>query len=125
MPGAQPRARCQFQKANGEYCKKQVARGETHCHWHASGFKSKIKSLERSHRLGFWLGVAAFLATLGFGGLEVWQYLYRTTPNTVIGNSSGDNSPNILDNHGSVTIQNHPDDTNHNDKSKKKPGETK
>jgi hypothetical protein len=125
MPDAQTKPTCQFLKANGEYCKKRVGRGESRCYWHASGFKAKVKSLERSHKVVFWMGVVALAATLGFGALDVvWHYHARNTPTNITGISSGDNSPNIIDNHGSVTIQSQRD-SNSTGKSNKESGEKK
>jgi hypothetical protein len=106
MTDTQPEAICESLKANGQPCKKHVARGETRCHWHAHGVKARIRSLEHNHRLGFWMTVAGLALGLGFGLPGVyWHYHANpTSPNNTV-TSSGDNSPNVVDNHGSVTIQ--------------------
>jgi hypothetical protein len=48
-------------------CKRRVAEGETRCWQHASGLRWKIKSLARSHSVGFALAVLSIVLTVGFG----------------------------------------------------------
>jgi hypothetical protein len=100
-------AYCQFVKRNGEQCRHFVAPGQQSCWQHAKGWRAKLRSLTRSQAVGFSVAVLSLLTTVGFG---IWAILPKTPlpspPTTNISvQSSGDNSPNVVDNQGSVTIQ--------------------
>jgi hypothetical protein len=50
---------CQFQRDNGELCKRGVASGETKCWQHARSWKHKLKSLTRNQTIAFVMAVLA------------------------------------------------------------------
>jgi len=102
--GAVPSDLCQFVKQNKERCRRPLATGQTFCWQHAHGLRAKWQSLPRSKAVGFSLSLLSLVATIGFG---VWDLFLKPRPVPAVQvQSSGDNSPNVVDNQGSVTIQN-------------------
>ncbi len=93
---------CQFVKRDSERCKRAIAAGEIFCWQHSRGLRTKLRSLTRSQTIGFCISIASLVATLWFG---VWSLFPKTAPVTHI-ESSGDQSPNVENNKGQVTIQN-------------------
>jgi hypothetical protein len=110
-----PSNRCQFTKLDNERCKRSVALGKRFCWQHAHGLRAKWQSLTRNQTILFLVGVAGLAATLWFG--------FHGVPSTTVTNktihvqSSGDQSPNIVDNQGKVDIHNQKPDAQ-----KRKPG---
>jgi hypothetical protein len=94
---------CRFEKPNQERCKRRVARGQKFCWQHVRGLRAKWHSLTRNQTIAFYIGVASLAATLWFG---IPGLLPKTTAPTVHVQSSGDQSPNVVDNKGKVEIQN-------------------
>jgi hypothetical protein len=97
---------CQFVKQNNERCRRSVVAGQTFCWQHARGLRAKWRSLPRSKAVAFSLSCLSLIATVGFG---IWDIFLKPQPHpspAVHIQSTGDNSPNIVDNQGSVTIQN-------------------
>jgi len=95
---------CQFVKQNTERCKRPIAVGQAFCWQHARGLQAKWRSLTRNQTLGFSIiGVLSLAATIIFGILS----LLPKTPaaHSIQVQSFGDNSPNVVDNQGSVLIQ--------------------
>jgi hypothetical protein len=108
-------------KQNKEQCKRSVAAGQAYCWQHAHGLRAKLRSLPRNHALLFALAVLSVAATAGFGLWDV--FVKPPAPHVVHVQSSGDNSPNVVDNNGSVTIQNSQADSS--DHKSKKPASGK
>ena len=93
---------CQFVKKDGERCKRSVAEGKPLCWQHAIGIRDKWYSRTPTQAFFSWIGIVGVLATFGFGIYSVFQ-----KPASVVHvQSSGDQSPNIVDNNGEVKINN-------------------
>jgi hypothetical protein len=95
-----PSNTCQFVKQNNEGCKRPVAAGQNFCWQHARGLSAKWHSLTRKQTVGFYIGLASLAATVWFG-------IHSVPPvNNIQVQSSGDQSPNVVDNEGKVEIHN-------------------
>jgi hypothetical protein len=112
---------CQFVKQNDERCKRSAATGQRFCWQHTRGLLAKWHSLTRKQTIGFYIGVASLAATLFFGILSLLPTKVVPTVNV---QSSGDQSPNVVDNKGKVEIQNQQSSTQ-DQKSKKSEGKQK
>jgi hypothetical protein len=89
-------------KKNSERCKRPVAEGKPLCWQHAIGAHDKWYSRTPTQAFFSWIGIVGVLATFGFGIYSVFQ-----KPASVVHvKSSGDQSPNIVDNSGEVKINN-------------------
>jgi hypothetical protein len=95
---------CEFVKRNNERCKRSVATGQKFCWQHSHGLRAKWRSLTRNQTIGFCIAAASLTATLWFGISS--QLPKPTMAPTVNVQSSGDQSPNVVDNKGKVDIQN-------------------
>jgi hypothetical protein len=68
-PPVRGELKCQFQRTNGEFCKRGVAPGETKCWQHANSWAHKWKSLTRNQSIAFiciLLGVGLGVPSLYF-----------------------------------------------------------
>jgi hypothetical protein len=90
-------------KKDGERCKRSVAEGKPFCWQHSRGMLAKWHSLTGKQTVGFYVGVASLAATLLFG---IRSLLPTTVLPTIHVQSSGDQSPNVVDNSGEVKINN-------------------
>ena len=99
-----PSNTCQFVKENGERCRRSAAAGQKYCWQHSRGLWAKWHSLTRNQTIAFYVGMASLAATLWFGIRSLGP---KSTANQAIHvQSSGDQSPNVVDNKGKVEIQN-------------------
>src|SRR5580700_8925518 len=99
-----PSNACQFVKQNNDRCKRFTALSEKFCWQHSHGLRTRWRALTRSQTVGFCLSAASLVVGLLFG---VYSLLPRAvkTPSIHV-ESSGDQSPNVVDNKGKVEIQN-------------------
>jgi hypothetical protein len=88
---------CQHVKTDGEKCKHSVAVGQSLCWQHAKGWSKKWRSLTLSHKLT----ILSITVALFFGV----QRMLSSSPSRISVTSSGDNSPNVVDNSGKVDVQ--------------------
>jgi hypothetical protein len=98
-----PKDTCNFQKANGEWCKRTVASGETKCWQHAKGWKHRFKALTRNQAILFAMTVLALLIGIPAAWLtyDSWRIARQrgpasTSPQVHIAgpaNTQGDLSP--------------------------------
>src|SRR5207253_4084742 len=102
----QPGFSCQFVKRNEKRCKRAVAPGQKLCWQHSHGLRAKWRSLTRNQTLAFLIAVGSFAATVWFGLSALAPPAFRGRAIHV--QSTGDNSPNVVDNRGNVTIQQPP-----------------
>ncbi len=94
-------SRCEFIKPDRQRCKHSVAVGERLCWQHAKGWRSKLRSLPKNARVIFAIGIVS-LAVTCYG---VWLELFpHAKPSSVHIETSGDKSPVVQDNQGSVTF---------------------
>ena len=61
QPATPTKATCQFQRDNGEWCKRGVALGESKCWQHARSWKRKWKSLTRNQTILFAMAAVALV----------------------------------------------------------------
>ena len=106
-----PTDTCQFVKSNQEGCKRRVATGQKYCWQHSHGCGARWRSLTRSQVIGFYVAVASLAATLWFG---IGTVIPHTSSQAIQVHSSGNQSPNIVNNEGKVDIHNQqPDSQKH------------
>ncbi len=92
---------CQFVKQNNDACKRSVAIGHKFCWQHSHGLRAKWHSLTRRQTVEFYIGAASLAATLWFGIRGILP------PHQAVHvQSSGGQSPNIVNNEGKVEIHN-------------------
>src|SRR5271154_1478860 len=94
---------CQFQKHNGQSCKRAVAPGEANCWQHTHSWKHKLKSLTRNQTVVFVLTALAFFIGIpaAWFTYDSWRIARKqtsspaTTPVRATGSAEthGDESP--------------------------------
>lgn len=95
---------CQFVKQDKGRCKRRVSSGQSFCWQHAHGLRAKWRSLTKNQALGLSLvSVISLAATIGFGIVSVLPKSQPISKTQVW--SSGESSPNVVDNQGKVSIQ--------------------
>jgi hypothetical protein len=88
---------CEFTKKDQQRCKHSVSIGEKFCWQHAIDWRSRVRSLPRNTKVIFWIGVVSLLAT--FFGL-----FQHGNSKSIHVQTSGEHSPVVQDNQGSVTF---------------------
>jgi hypothetical protein len=88
---------CQFLKKDQQKCKHSVANGERFCWQHARTLRSKFNSLSKNTKVMFCIGIVS-LAISAYG-----LFQHGNSKNVLV-QTSGDHSPVVQDNQGSVTF---------------------
>ena len=97
-----PFMKCQAIKKDHLRCSRTVSVGQQVCWQHAEGWLAKWRALTRNQALAFCLTVCSVLATMIFGIIPILRSAGK--PPIVHVGSSGTQSPNVVNNSGSVTI---------------------
>ena len=111
---------CQARTRDQKQCTRSVAAGQQFCWQHALGWRAKWRSLTRNQTVVFVLALSGIALTAFFGIIPLFSH--SKSPSVVQQiQSSGDRSPNVVDNSGSVNIDNGQSSAKRNDQSQRKP----